>query len=132
MIQQVSTEKIVLSKIRCVNYFLMPGVKKVGGDRLSFIIKTIVCDHVGMTLSELATKSRVAKYSKARHLVMYLMHRFESGLTLSEMGAILGIKNHSSVIFGIKSIKNIVETEKAFKAEVELMEFRIKEFVESN
>jgi chromosomal replication initiator protein len=62
-----------------------------------------VCRHVGVDVQDLASKKRDRKTSYARHLVMYLLREL-GRQPLSDIGRLLGGRDHSTVIHAVQRI----------------------------
>lgn len=62
-----------------------------------------VCAHFGVDVQDLASKKRDRKTSYARHIVMYLL-REVGRQSLSDIGRMLGNRDHSTVIHAIHRI----------------------------
>lgn len=62
-----------------------------------------VCRHVGVDLQDLTSKKRDRKTAYARHLVMYLLREL-GRQPLSDIGRLLGGRDHSTVIHAVQRI----------------------------
>ena len=56
------------------------------------------------SVKELTGPSRAAKVVFARYVCMHLMYNLLEGISLQQIGAILGGRNHATIIHGIKKI----------------------------
>ncbi|MCB1304639.1 MAG: hypothetical protein KDK37_10185 [Leptospiraceae bacterium] len=74
-------------------------------------VLSVVCRFYGVHPDLLSTDARDRKTVRARHLSAYFLYR-HCGQTLSEIAAILGRKDHSAVLYGIK------KTEELFKQDL--------------
>jgi chromosomal replication initiator protein len=72
------------------------------------IIST-VCDRFGFSADMLSSSSRNRHLSYARHLAMYLL-RHEAHLSLQDIGAMLGRRDHSTIIQACRRIEREVES----------------------
>lgn len=61
-------------------------------------IVNAVCQYYGYALSELQTKSRKRKFVRPRQVLCYLL--YGAGVTLSDIGNLIGGRDHSTVIHG--------------------------------
>ena len=68
------------------------------------IILSTVCKHFHVTVEQLAGPSRARDLTYARHLAMYLLRR-DGSQPLSEIGRILGKRDHSTVLSGCRRIE---------------------------
>jgi chromosomal replication initiator protein len=67
------------------------------------VILDAVARHFGVTLDELRSKARHKEIVAPRHLAMYLL-REDARLSLPQIGALLGGKDHSSVVHACEKI----------------------------
>lgn len=61
----------------------------------------------------LSTKSRNRELVEARHAAMFLIRKHTS-LSLTEAGQLFN-RDHATVLHAIKNVKNLIETDKAFR-----------------
>jgi chromosomal replication initiator protein len=80
----------------------------------------IVCDHFGITVSTLRSRSRTARLSKARRVAVYLLHEV-SGLSYPEIGAALGNRTHSTIVYAMNKIRAELRSEPVFMRAVRQM-----------
>lgn len=73
----------------------------------------VVCDKFGVSREELFGYMRPAHVARARHCLYALMVR--TGLSASETGRLLG-RDHGTVLHGVKSWRNYIETDKSMRA----------------
>jgi Bacterial dnaA protein helix-turn-helix len=64
----------------------------------------------GCTVRELAGRSRHARVTRARHEAMWLL-REATDLSLPDVGRILGNRDHTTVLSGVRKIQRIVEVD---------------------
>lgn len=69
---------------------------------------TIVCEHFHIKATQLKGPKRDASLVKARQITMYLLKK-ELGLTLVEIGNVLGGRDHTTVIYGVEKMEDLVE-----------------------
>ena len=86
--------------------------KRLSGDaravittRMDFSERTInlTAYHMGVTVADIKGNSRFRDVSQARHVAGWLLR--ESGHTLMEVGALLGGKDHTTVMHGCKRVE---------------------------
>jgi chromosomal replication initiator protein len=65
---------------------------------------TVVCNYFNVKTTQLKGARREASLVKPRHICMYLL-REEFGLTLVEIGNLLGGRDHTTVMHGVEKIK---------------------------
>ncbi len=81
------------------------------------IIKTVANFH-GIKVSEIKSKRRTREISKSRQIAMYLC-REHTKLSLPEIGKNFGGKDHTTVIFSHKKIKNNIKENNILKSSVQ-------------
>jgi len=69
-----------------------------------------VSSYFGISLQALAGKSRARPIAEARHTAMYLL-REDAQLALKQVGLLLGHRDHSTVIHGIKKVSLALSTD---------------------
>ncbi len=80
------------------------------------VIKTI-CSFYNIKPTQLKGPKRDASLVKARQVCMYLLHK-ELGLTLMDVGGILGGRDHTTIMHGVGKIEKLVENDAKLSAEV--------------
>jgi len=71
------------------------------------IIK-VTCDYYGIKSTQLKGPKREAALVRARQIAMYLL-KTELGLTLVEIGNVLGGRDHTTVMHGVGKIEKLVD-----------------------
>jgi chromosomal replication initiator protein len=84
-------------------------------------IITKVCAHYEIEESAIHNKTRKREVVQVRQLAMYLAKKYTDASS-SKIGQYIGKKDHATVLHACKMIKDQVEVDKAFKAEVEEIE----------
>lgn len=67
-----------------------------------------VCQHFDTTLAALQSKQRDRKHVLPRHFAMYLL-RAEAGLSLPEIGHLLGDRDHTTILHGYDKIRREID-----------------------
>ena len=67
------------------------------------LILDIVCDHFHVTMEQLVSKNRSNEIAKPRQIAMYLCKNM-TNIPLDSIGALLGGRDHSTIIHGIKKV----------------------------
>ena len=67
-------------------------------------IQKAVCSHFHLSLAELKSSSREKRVVQARNIAIYLM-RENLHITLTDIGAFIGGRSHSTLIHSLKNIK---------------------------
>jgi chromosomal replication initiator protein len=79
-----------------------------------------VAEFFNLKEKDILGKSRQRKLVRPRQIVMYLL-RDELKLTLPKIGEILGGKDHTTIIYGIKLIKSLIKKEQNIEQEITLI-----------
>ena len=77
-----------------------------------------------LTGADLRGQSRSKKTAMARQIAMYLMRNL-TNLPLKEIGEEFGGRNHATVLHSCKAVSNLLETDKAFRRQVEEIEKQV-------
>ena len=81
---------------------------------ISYIIN-MVCEEMGTSQSDFFTKSRKRNIVQARQLSMYFSKKYTKA-PLITIGEQCGGKDHATVIHALKTVTNLLETDKQFRA----------------
>jgi len=92
---------------------------------VDFIQKT-VCNYFGIPLDKLFSNTRKREIVQARQLAMYFSKVFTKH-SLSVIGSKCGNKDHATVLYACKTVKNLTDTDKNFKQYVHDIENSIRE-----
>ena len=87
---------------------------------IEHIIDT-VCSYMNIDKERLNSAERTREVAIARQLAMYLAKQLTK-IPLSAIGAAIGNRNHATVLHSCKTITNLIDTDKAFKLQVEELE----------
>jgi chromosomal replication initiator protein len=87
-------------------------------------ITEVVAAHNQVKVSDLRSKRRNHTVSLARQIVMYLA-RETTDLSLDEIGDHFGGRDHSTVLYAIRRVREQVETEPAFAAGIQRLRDRL-------
>jgi chromosomal replication initiator protein len=88
-------------------------------------IQEIVCNHFNLDLSAIQTSSRKREIVQARQITMYLAKKY-TDCSFSHIGKIVGKRDHATVLHACKTIKDQMETSKAFRSSVEEIEVELR------
>ena len=80
-------------------------------------IKLIVCKYFGIEPEALESKSRKREIVQARQIAMYFAKN-KTNYSSTAIGAIVGDKDHATVLYACKTINNLIETDKEFKSKI--------------
>ena len=81
-------------------------------------ITNAVCEHFGLTAKEITGTSRVSRLTRPRHIAMYIM-REDTNQSLPAIGANLGGRDHTTVLYGVRKISNELADDPALQLAVE-------------
>jgi chromosomal replication initiator protein len=84
----------------------------------SSAIINAVADYFAISPDDITGKKRDLKTSRARHIVMYLL-RQQNHTNLSEIGKILGNRDHSTVIHGCEKISSAISADSQLSKSIE-------------
>ena len=87
-------------------------------------IQKIVCDYFELPLEMLKSKTRKREVVQARQLAMYFSKQFTKS-SLSNIGLHCGGKDHATVLHACRTVNNLMDTDKKFKAQVVDLQKRI-------
>lgn len=96
---------------------LKDSVYAPGSELTAQKIKDVVAEKYSVTAKQLESKSRIQSVATPRHLAMYLISDLLK-LNQSEIGAIFGSRDHSTVTHAISKIEGIIKADKKFKEQV--------------
>ena len=76
---------------------------------------------------ELTGSSRAAKVVFVRYVSMYLMYNLLEGISLQQIGEILGGRNHATIIHGIKKISERAGEDAELSGSIDNLKKELKE-----
>jgi len=76
-----------------------------------------VADHFGVERTAFEGKSRSRTIARPRQVAMYLL-REETGASLPQIGALLGGRDHTTVLYGCERIADLIEEDTEMRREV--------------
>jgi chromosomal replication initiator protein len=88
-------------------------------------IKKLVAEHYQITIDKLQGKTRKRDIIIARQLSMYLAKNYTSS-SLKSIGSNFGGKDHSTVLYSIKAVQDLMDTDQLFKDTVKELERRVQ------
>lgn len=87
-------------------------------------IQKIVCDYFDLPLEMLKSKTRKRQVVQARQIAMFFAKNLTKS-SLSSIGAHCGGKDHATVLHACRTVNNLIETDKKFKASVQELQKKI-------
>jgi chromosomal replication initiator protein len=88
-------------------------------------IKKLVAEHFEVPIDKLQAKSRKREVVMARQLSMYLAKNF-TNQSLKNIGKNFGNRDHSTVIYSVQAVKDLIDTDNLFKNTVTQLEKKVK------
>ena len=88
-------------------------------------IKGLVADHFSVPVEKLGGKTRKRQFVIARQLSMYLAKNL-TDKSLKSIGEMFGGRDHSTVIYSIKTVQDLMETDLVLKDTVAELEKKIR------
>ena len=83
------------------------------------------CAHYKIDTSAIHTKTRKREVVQVRQVAMYLAKK-HTETSSSKIGQLIGNKDHATVLHACKTVKDQLEVDKEFKAEIEEIEVGLK------
>ncbi|MCQ2523065.1 MAG: chromosomal replication initiator protein DnaA [Lachnospiraceae bacterium] len=84
----------------------------------------VVAEHYGVTVEDIISKKRTAEISLPRQICMYLCREM-TDVSLNEIGAALGNKDHATILHGVKKIENDITSNKELSNKVETIKKKL-------
>lgn len=88
-------------------------------------IQKVVCEYFSLPLDVINSKTRKREIVQARQLAMFFSKRHTKS-SLATIGQHCGNKDHATVLHAVKTVNNLVDTDKKFKTYVDDLEKKIK------
>jgi chromosomal replication initiator protein len=84
------------------------------------MIQKKVCEYYGVKLSDLISARRHKTVATARQIAMYLCKNLTTK-SLPNIGKSFGGKDHSTVIYAVKKVKELISNDQAFRTDLEIL-----------
>ncbi|MFC2096268.1 chromosomal replication initiator protein DnaA [Bacteroidota bacterium] len=88
-------------------------------------IQKVVCDYFSLSPDLLQSKTRKREIVQARQIAMYFSKSMTKS-SLASIGALIGGKDHATVLHACKTVNNLMDTDKRFKSQIESIEKKLK------
>ena len=88
------------------------------------LIIEVVAEHFGVNPDDITSKKRNSEFVLPRQIVMYLCRNI-IGISLADIAKLLGKKDHTTVIHGIKKITAEIETDEDLKNKIDIIKKKI-------
>lgn len=120
-----------------ISYYAFPGLKKFNdketilprigkglrGQKPEHILKT-VCEYYNQEIPDVVGVSRKRQYVWCRHVFFYFCSLYTS-MTKMHIGLFIGGRDHTTVIHGEQTVRDILETDGAKLKELKEIEYLI-------
>lgn len=93
-----------------IDRFVSNSIQEVSVD----YIVNVICNYQSISIEDFYSKSKKRELVQARQLAMYFAKKCTK-LSLAEIGKQCGGKDHATVIHALKTIANLLETDKQFR-----------------
>ena len=87
-------------------------------------IRTVVCKHFEMDEKLIQSAKRTRDVCQARQIAMFLSKKL-TDKSLSHIGTIIGKRDHATVLHACKTVRDQIETDKAFRSTVDEIEKKL-------
>jgi len=88
-------------------------------------IQKVVCDYFNLSPDLLQSKTRKREIVQARQIAMYFSKTLTKS-SLASIGAMIGGKDHATVLHACKTVNNLMDTDKRFKTQIDTIEKKLK------
>lgn len=106
---------------KMIDKFVINTSKEVSID----YIQKLVCDYFNITIDVLNSNKRQRPIVQARQLVMYFAKEYTKS-SLASIGNYCGNRDHATVLHALRTVNNLRETDKQFRASFNDLEKKIK------
>ncbi len=88
-------------------------------------IRDTVCEYFKLSVDAISTKSRKLEVVQARQIAMYFSKMLTKS-SLATIGMHIGKRDHATVLHACKKVEDLIETDKHFRKDVELIEEKLR------
>lgn len=88
-------------------------------------LQALVADHFNIPLSKLVGTTRKREFVSPRQISMYLAKKLTNN-SLKSIGEHFGGRDHTTVIYSCKTVRQLLETDKDYEKELELIEKKVR------
>lgn len=89
------------------------------------LIIEVVSDHFQISVDQMISKNRSSDIAKPRQIAMYLCKNMVSEVSLDTVGSLLGGRDHSTIIHGVKKIADEIEKNETMAQTIETIKKKI-------
>ena len=87
-------------------------------------IKKVVCDYFDLSIEQMKSKTRKREVVQARQIAMFFSKQLTKS-SLATIGMHCGGKDHATVLHACRTVNNLMDTDKRFRAYVDEIEKKI-------
>ncbi|MBP5318874.1 MAG: chromosomal replication initiator protein DnaA, partial [Paludibacteraceae bacterium] len=87
-------------------------------------IRDLVCDYFKIPVDILLSSSRKREVVQARQVAMYFAKKMTKD-SLATIGNVIGKRNHATVLHAFSTVKDLIDTDKLFRAQVDEIERKL-------
>ena len=88
-------------------------------------IISVVCDHYSVSIEDIKSSKRNKELVHPRQMIMYLC-RSMTNATYKEIASLLGGRDHSTIMYGERSISDLIEKDESTRRTIETIINKIK------
>ncbi|HNW97537.1 MAG TPA: chromosomal replication initiator protein DnaA [Bacteroidales bacterium] len=104
-----------------IDKFVKNTVREISID----YIQKVICDYFNIPMDAINSKTRKREIVQARQLAMFFSKKMTKA-SLASIGLHCGNKDHATVLHACRTVNNLIDTDKQFKAYVDELERKIK------
>lgn len=90
------------------------------------LIISAVCEVLGLSEQILKGRIKLRRFGDARFITIVLLKK-RAGLTLEEIGEVLGGRNHTTARYGLHKAQDLLATEQGFRNKMRDVLFRLED-----
>ena len=88
------------------------------------LILDTVAEHFNVSVDDISSKKRDKEFALPRQIIMYLC-RIMTTETYQNIAALLGKKDHTTIISGVKKIEKLIESDSELKNKIDIIKKKI-------
>jgi len=92
-------------------------------------IKILVCKALGVSLEEVEGGSRRSEIIIAKQMGMYFIRDKNPTMPLRVIANMFGLKNHATVLWAIKNVGNLCETDRDYRRKFESIKKQLEDTI---
>lgn len=85
------------------------------------LVLDIVAEHYDLTPAMICDKTKSRNIAYPRQIAMYLCRNLITSMSLSEIGAAMGNRDHTTILHGCNKIENDIKTDTALKNTIDIL-----------